>query len=167
MSSRLDRYLDDAGYMEKIAPYISNPAFLRLKQTQHHHDSVYNHTLRVAYRAYRIGARFKVDEAALLRGALFHDLYFHDWRDKEHILNHGWTHPVIALENAREHFQPVSEHEANIISSHMWPLNLTNPPRSREAIILAISDRQVATVEVVYMFFNFVRRLLSGKAAQA
>jgi uncharacterized protein len=154
----LDRYLEDSDFMAKVDPVISSEAFQRLKLTQHHNDSVYDHTLRVAYQAWRLGKRWKADEEPLLRGALFHDLYFHDWREKEHILNHGWTHPYIALENARTHFAPVSDHEAHIISSHMWPFNIKNPPRSKEALILMISDRKVASGEVVLMFFNFVKR---------
>lgn len=156
-----DAYLDDTAFMEKIAAVIADPAFQRLKLTQHHNDSVYCHTLRVTYHAWRMGARWGADEEAILRGALFHDLYFHDWRDREHLLNHGWTHPNIALENARRHFPPLSELEENIISSHMWPFNIGNPPRSREAFIVGISDKLVATGEVILMFVNFMRRSLA------
>jgi uncharacterized protein len=158
-----DKYLKDEEFLSKIASVRDSEAFQRLKRTQHHNDSVYSHTLRVAYLAYRMGRRLKADEATLIRGALFHDLYFHDWREKEHIINHGWTHPYIALDNARAHFAPLSEQEAHIISSHMWPFNIANPPRSKEALIVALSDKIVASGEVVVMFFNFIARTLSGK----
>jgi uncharacterized protein len=154
----LDKYLQDPGFMAKVDPVIGTEAFQRLKQSQHHNDSVYDHTLRVAYKAWTMGKRWNADEEALLRGALFHDLYFHDWREKEHIINHGWTHPYIALENAKRHFPPVSDHESNIITSHMWPLNIGNPPRSREAVILSLADKFVASGEVVLMFLNFIKR---------
>lgn len=154
----LDAYKHDDEYMRAVAPIIGTEAFQRLKKSQHHNDSVYDHTLRVAYRAWRLGRAWKADEASLLRGALFHDLYFHDWREPEHIVNHGWTHPFIALDNARKHFGPVSELEANIISSHMWPFNPRNPPRSKEALIVALADKSVASGEVVLMFFNFIAR---------
>ena len=157
----LDSYLNDERFLSLVKPYVESEAFQRLKRTQHHNDSVYSHTLRVAYRAYRIGLATGADEKALIRGALFHDLYFHDWREKEHILNHGWTHPFIALDNARKHFPPLTDHEANIISSHMWPFNLTNPPKSREALIVSLSDKLVASVEVVLMFWNFLKRKLT------
>ena len=150
--------MKDEAFLALVAPIVETEAFGRLKLTQHHNDSVYSHTMRVAYRAYRIGRRWGADEKALIRGALFHDLYFHDWREKEHILNHGWTHPFIALENAKRHFPPLTDHEANIISSHMWPFNIANPPRSKEALIVSLSDKIVASAEVVLMFFNFVRR---------
>ncbi len=154
----LDRYLQDPGFMAKVGPIIETEPFQRLKQSQHHNDSVYDHTLRVAYQAWNMGKRWNADEASLLRGALFHDLYFHDWREKEHIINHGWTHPYIALENAKTHFPPVSEHESNIISSHMWPFNIANPPRSKEALILSLADKYVASGEVMLMFLNFLKR---------
>jgi len=154
----LDAYQNDAGFMERVRPIIETEAFQSLKKAQHHNDSVFQHTLRVAYKAYTIGSRHTVNMEALLRGALFHDLYFHDWREKEHLLNHGWTHPFIALENAKRHFGPVNELEANIISSHMWPFNVFNPPRSKEALIVALSDKLVATVEVILMFYNILRK---------
>lgn len=170
----LNRYRKDSVFMEKIEPIISSEPFLRLKETKHHNDSIYDHTLRVTYKAYRTGKLLKADEAALLRGALFHDLYFHNWRDKEYIFNHGWTHPVIALKNARELYPPVTEKEANIISSHMWPFNVKNPPRSKEALIVAFADKWVATGEVILMFlgplfrfpgtvFKKVKGLFKGK----
>lgn len=159
--SGLDAYLADAEFIGLVAPVEQTDAFRKLKLTQHHNDSVYNHTLRVAYKAWRMGRKWHADETALLRGALFHDLYFHDWREPEHIINHGWTHPYIALENARKHFSPVSDSEAHIISSHMWPFNFKNPPKTKEAIILALADKWVATGEVIIMFFNFVSRTMT------
>lgn len=159
----LDSYKNDEAFMMLVAPYIEKEAFVRLKETQHHNDSVYSHTLRVAYRAYRIGLAVSANQQALIRGALFHDLYFHDWREKKYILNHGWVHPRIALENARLYFSPLSDHEANIISSHMWPFNIRNLPRSREALIVSLSDKMVASVEVIIMFWNFLKRTLPGQ----
>ncbi|HAP42543.1 MAG: hypothetical protein A2087_13900 [Spirochaetes bacterium GWD1_61_31] len=159
----MDKYLKDAEFLAKIEPYIKRPEFQRLKNSQHHNDSVYSHTLRVAYKAWRVGKHFSQHPDELLRAALFHDLYFHDWREKEFIICHGWVHPVIALKNARELFGPITEREANAISSHMWPFNFTNPPRFREALIVTFSDRSVATGEVVVMFFNWIKRLVTGQ----
>jgi len=154
----LNRYLKDDLYLQKIEPIISTEPFQRLRETKHHNDSIYDHTLRVAYKAYRLGRLFKAREEELLRGALFHDLYFHNWRDKEYIINHGWVHPKIALKNARELYPPVTEREANIISSHMWPFNFTNPPRYKEALIVAFSDKWVATGEVILMFLDTIKQ---------
>ncbi|GAB1433614.1 hypothetical protein MASR2M29_22400 [Spirochaetota bacterium] len=162
----LDQYLKDPDFLDKTRDIRKSTYFLKLKEAQHHNDSVYNHTLRVAYTAFKLGRRYRVNIDALLRGALFHDLYFHDWRDKNHLFNHGWTHPYIALENAKKYFSPISELEANIISSHMWPFNFKNPPRSKEALIVALSDKMVATTEVVIMFYNFVTRPLRKNKSQ-
>ena len=154
-----EKYLSDPLFMEKARPYIEDPAFLKLRDTQHHNDSVYIHTLRVAFLAYRIGKKRGISGDELLRGALFHDLYFHDWRDKEFIFNHGWSHPVIALENARKLFPPITEKEANIISSHMWPFNFKNPPKSKEAFIVSLADKLVSSGEILLMPIYFVKRL--------
>lgn len=153
----LDRYKNDQEFIDKVAAIIETEPFQRLKQAIHHHDTIFDHTLRVTYKAYRIGKRWKANEMELLRSALFHDLYFHDWRDREYLFNHGWTHPKIALRNAEEHYGPLTEREANAISSHMWPFNVTNPPRFKEAFIVALADKLVATTEVLLMFANPIR----------
>ena len=158
-----ERYEEDTRFLELIEPYVSNPEFLKLKNTKHHNDSVYNHTLRVAYKAFRTGRFFKANEKELLRGALFHDLYFHDWRDKEFIHNHGWTHPGIALNNARKLFGPLTEREEDMISSHMWPFNFKSFPSCKESLILTFSDKWVATGEIALMVVDFFKCILSGK----
>jgi len=154
----LNEYLNDHEFLVKVGPVIQTPAFKKLDETEHHHSTIYVHILRVTYLAYRLGNTLGADELSLLRGALFHDLYFHDWRDKEYIFNHGWTHPRIALENARRYFPPISEKEANIISSHMWPFNFLNPPRSKEALILSLADKIVASAEITLMIAAFLAK---------
>jgi uncharacterized protein len=152
------RMAEDRLFWSAIAPIRDSEPFSRLKSTQHHNDSVYNHTLRVAWVAYRMAVKTGADVPAVLRGAMLHDFYFHDWREKAYLLNHGWTHPVIALQNAQSFFGPLSDKEANIISSHMWPFNFRCPPRYREALLVSLADKYVATGEVVVMFFNFFVR---------
>jgi uncharacterized protein len=160
----MERYEQDHDFMTKIKPYIEHPEYQKLKNNQHHHDSVYNHTLRVSYLAYKIGKKLSKHPTELLRSALFHDLYFHDWHDKEFIINHGWTHPKIAAKNAALLFGPLSEREQNAISSHMWPLSFFNPPRFREAFIVAFSDKTIAFGEVILMFFNWIGRIFRGES---
>ncbi len=161
----LDRYKTDPEFLEKVSETIATEQFQRLKKSIHHHDSVYDHTLRVTYKAYKMGKRWKANEKELLRSALFHDLYFHDWREREYLFNHGWSHPKIALKNAQEHFGPLTEREVNAISGHMWPFNFTNPPRYKEAFIVALADKWVATAEVLLMFLNPIRSF-TGKESR-
>lgn len=154
----LDGYEKDEDFLRKARPIVDTDHFRRLDEKEHHHSTVYVHILRVAYLAYRLGRRWKADEESLLKGALLHDFYFHDWRDPEHIINHGWMHPRIALENARSYFPPISDKVANMISSHMWPFNFLNPPRSKEALILSLSDKLVASAEILMMIGAFLAR---------
>ena len=158
-----ERFEKDARFLELIGPYISTPEFQKLRNTKHHNDSVYDHTLRVAYKAYRLGKIFRASETELLRGALFHDLYFHDWRDAEFIHNHGWTHPGIALNNARELFGPLTDREEDMISTHMWPFNIKSFPSYRESLILTFSDKWIATGEIGLMVVDFFKCIFTGK----
>jgi len=158
-----DRYLKDARFLELVEPYVSTPEFQSLKNSKHHIDSIFNHTLRVAYKAYRLGKVFKASEIELLRGALFHDLYFHDWRDEEFLYNHGWTHPGIALGNARKLFGPLTSREEDIIATHMWPFNFRSFPSYKESFIVTFSDKWVATGEIMLMVVDFFKCILTGK----
>ena len=91
----------------------------------------------------------KVDEKALLTGALLHDFYLYDWHKKNdrHGL-HGYTHPDTACKNARHYFH-INKKEQDIIRTHMWPLTLTKVPKSREAMIVCLADKYVSTVETL------------------
>ena len=55
-----EKYFSDPHFMAKARPYIEDLAFLKLRDTRHHNDSVYIHTLRVAFLAYRIGKKYKI-----------------------------------------------------------------------------------------------------------
>ena len=83
--------------------------------------------------------RLRVDEAALVRGAFLHDYYLYDWHDHgDHL--HGYHHPDIAASNACRDFD-LSDKEAGIIRSHMWPLTLTKVPTSKEAAVVCFVDK--------------------------
>ena len=38
----------------------------------------------------------------------------------------------------------------SIIVSHMWPLNITKVPKSREALILCVADKCIALRETLF-----------------
>ena len=91
------------------------------------------------------------DEDTLLTGAMLHDFYLYDWHNKDggsHNL-HGYIHADRALENARRYFH-VDEKTAHVIRCHMWPLNITRLPRSREAWIVCIADKCVSVKETLF-----------------
>ena len=39
--------------------------------------------------------------------------------------------------------------EKNIIRGHMWPLTLAHPPKSKEAVLVSLADKEIATMEFV------------------
>ena len=88
----------------------------------------------------------RVDENALIRGALLHDYFLYDWhlKDPSHRL-HGFTHPATALRNAGEDWS-LSPIEKEIISKHMFPLTPL-PPTCREAWLVCLADKLCAAGE--------------------
>ena len=129
---------------------IDNPEVLRMKKfIQHGNVSTYNHCLKVAWKVFIINRKFnlKLDEKILVKAAFLHDYFLYDWHDHNDSL-HGYHHAKIAKQNARRDFA-ISSKEASIIESHMWPLNLTKIPKSREAWLLCIVDKMVSLDETL------------------
>ena len=115
---------------------------------QHGGVSVYRHSLAVALLCVKLarGLRLRVDQRALVRGALLHDYFLYDWhvKDASHRW-HGFTHPAKALRNARRDFD-VGHVEAEMIARHMFPL-VPKPPLRRESLLLCAADKLCALGE--------------------
>lgn len=119
--------------------------------TQHGSISTYRHCADVTRMCFWLNRRLHLgaDEKALVRGAFLHDLYLYDWHDKDPSHKwHGFHHADRALENASRHFS-LTPKEKQMIYCHMWPLNLTRVPKSREALILCVSDKLCALRETL------------------
>ena len=117
---------------------------------QHGNTTVKRHCIRVAATAYYIAlkAGIKVNERELIRGALLHDYFLYDWREK--LLRnqiHGFTHPKTALQEALKDFT-LSKREENMILHHMFPLTPC-PPKYREGWLLCLADKICATRETI------------------
>ena len=115
---------------------------------QHGSTSVYTHSIDVAVRSVSLmrSMRVRVNEEALIRGALLHDYFLYDWHDPDPSHKwHGFYHPGTALRNAREDFI-ITDTEADIIKRHMFPLTVI-PPSSREGMLVCMADKLVATGE--------------------
>lgn len=119
-----------------------------LKQFLHHgKTTTFNHSINVARVSLSIAerCRLKVDERALVRGALLHDYYLYDWHEAKSHLFHGFTHAKKAAENAMRDFH-LGLIELDIIKKHMFPLNLSLP-RYKESFIVGIADKICAVCE--------------------
>lgn len=163
------RFGSDPKIMRMIHQYggdiLSSESFRReQKYMQHGTTSTYTHSLAVCYMALMIAGRMpdeKLNLQSLVRGCLLHDYFLYDWheRDASHRL-HGFTHARRAMENAIRDFS-VSPLEARMIRSHMFPLNLTRIPTSREAWILCLADKICASCETLHMA-GYSEELVSG-----
>lgn len=116
---------------------------------QHGNVNIYEHTFNVACTALYMSRKFhiKVDERSLVRGALLHDYFLYDWHvpDKSNRL-HGFTHAKKALFNAMRDFE-LNKVEMDIISKHMFPLNIAIP-KYKESIIVCLADKKCAIKEM-------------------
>ena len=92
----------------------------------------------------------RADTEVLVRGALLHDFYLYDWHQEDNGDHnwHGFIHADRAEQNAVKYFD-VDGKTRHVIRSHMWPLNLSRPPRSREAWIVCVADKVVSAYETV------------------
>ncbi len=133
------------------ADILASPGMEQSKKyIQHGSTSVYKHSVSVALMCLTItrGLRLKVNEQALVRGALLHDYFLYDWHVKtpDHRW-HGFTHPLKALNNAKKDFL-IGSVEADMILSHMFPLTL-KPPFYMESWILCGADKLCSVYETL------------------
>lgn len=114
----------------------------------HRGSNCFIHSFRVAKLAIKRALRHKnVNLKVLLYSAVFHDYYLYDWRkNKELLKGHNKRHPALAAKQAKEDFD-IPEESMNIILSHMWPLNFKQFPKTKEARILSLADKSIATKE--------------------
>ena len=122
---------------------------VRMMGRWRHHGPVttLDHSLFVAFSTYRVARALRLDVRAAVRGALLHDLYLYDSKDKSaHPGNQCFDHPRFAARNAAA-LTPLTPKERNIILSHMWPLGGALP-RSLEAWMVDLVDTVCAGLEV-------------------
>ena len=137
-----------------VAPYLARGEVRRMDSyIQHGNVTTLAHCMRVARTCYSWSCRLnlKVNNEDLVTGALLHDFYLYDWHDRSTSRPHHATkHPLYAAENAVE-LLGVSPKVEEIIKSHMWPLPVDRPPKSREALILCAADKWCSLEETLLM----------------
>jgi uncharacterized protein len=142
----------DAGFFEQAAgDILAHPRFLESKQyIQHGNTSVFQHSVDVAVMCYILSRFWRVqDRKGMIRAALLHDFFLYDWHS-EWKLDHGFTHPAAAAENARRYFG-VSDKEYSLIRTHMWPFTLLHPPRYKEGWFICMADKIVSLKETLHI----------------
>lgn len=156
-----------------IRKVLYSKEFKKRKEYTHHGNiSVYDHSIRVAYLSYKIAKKLKLDYKNAAIGGILHDMYYEPWQDKPSIKpfykKHGFTHAKDALNNSKELFpELINDKTIDIISKHMFPLNIT-PPKYLESWIVTISDKIISTKDYLYIYqkklslwlffvFNFIK----------
>jgi len=139
-------------YQQYFESLYKDPKIKRIEiNDQHRGSNTYLHVCKVTRLAYKLAKRSnrKVDFKDLILGAMLHDYFLYNWRlDTKKLVLHGHKHPRIALENARKDFE-INDKVANIIISHMWPLNFFIFHKSYEAFLIGVADKCVSTREAL------------------
>lgn len=140
---RIDSILREIKQDEKV---------LKMKDyIQHGNTTTYEHCERVTDLCYVLNKRMHLnaDERILLTGAMLHDFYLYDWhvKDSSHRM-HGYHHADTAMYNAVRYFD-IDERVQHIIWCHMWPLNISRLPRTREAVIVCFADKCCSVAEIL------------------
>jgi uncharacterized protein len=125
-------------FSQIIEPLLKEPQVANLINFHHHRTITrLEHCLEVAWLSYVIARRLSSDYQAAARGAILHDLFFYEWLSEGPRL-HGFRHPRICLENAKQ-VTVLTPKEEDIIIKHMWPLTIS-PPRYIESWIVCFVD---------------------------
>ena len=132
-------------------PILRNTEFQRRRTFLHHNDSVYEHSLRVAFVSYKI-AKFlskykKINIRNVVVGALLHDFYIIPWREHKAKLPwkmHGFVHGNVSASNCYQFFSShMNKRIEDSIKKHMFPLTVI-PPKYIEGWIITTADKYVS-----------------------
>lgn len=148
---KLEKILLNQEFVNCIEPILKDPEFVRRKEFLHHKDSVYEHSIRVSYRAYKMArplsriSHLSLKDVAI--AGLLHDFYTTQWRDlpkaKFH-QKHGFVHGRIARDNALKYYgEYMNDHILDSIEHHMFPLVM--PPCHLEGWIITLADKFVSS----------------------
>jgi uncharacterized protein len=161
-----DRTVFPPEFHEHAGDILGNEFFLSTKNSYSHGTiSIYEHSVHVALLAFSLIKNSNtVDRRCVIRAALLHDFFLYEWHVPGfRYLVHGWAHPRIAAEKAREVFN-IGDREYSCILTHMWPWTLFRWPKCREGWAVSLADKIVAFKETVLRRGR--RRELRDPAAQ-
>ena len=151
-----------------VEPKITSREYIKRRTFRHHGDvTVYEHSMMVSKKAYRMAKRIGADYKSAAIAGILHDFYETPWQDvkiKQPIYKmHAFTHARVALNNSRKHFKKyLNTKIENAILRHMFPLTII-PPKTVVGIIITISDKLssldfITSKEAILKTFSFLRR---------
>ncbi len=142
----MKNYFEDKEWLEIIKPIIEHPEFQKRKTFKHHGaTSVFEHSIRVSHKAYKIAKGLRTDYRSAAIAGILHDFYTTPWQDviiKQPIHEmHAFTHAKSALLNSQTYFSEfLDEKIEDAILRHMFPLNIT-PPKYLVGYIITLADK--------------------------
>ena len=152
-------YLDNR-FMEVALPIIEHEEYQQMRNIKHHDESVFEHSVKVAFYAYQMAYKHNLDWKSTIRGALLHDFFLYKFKKCFSLriitdsIKHAIFHPIIAFDNASKYFN-LNEKEENIIKGHMFPFGV---PKSKEAWIVSCVDKYIAVFEYSSNFKKIIQR---------
>ena len=116
----------------------------KLKNYRHHLKiNRLSHSINVSYYSYIFAKKFGYDYKSAARGALLHDLFFSEYKNRFQSLR---THHKEALENA-EKICNLNDIERDIILKHMFPVTRERP-KYKESYLVAFIDDYCSVFEI-------------------
>lgn len=146
-------------YLSLVENILNDEEFIKLKKCPHHGTTRYDHSINVSYKSYKIAKLCKLSYKEVARSALLHDFFNNEKANMKDRIKATFTHPVEAENNARDKFN-ISEKEAKIIRSHMFPVNFTLP-RDKESWVVTICDKVAYIEEYSKTIFNKFKYVVS------
>lgn len=148
-------------FFDILSDILFNNKVQEMKNYRQHCDvSCYKHCIKVAYYTFIVCKKLNLDYKSATRGAMLHDLFLYDWRDKKVTSSlpklHAFIHPTIAYKNAIKLFN-LNNIEKDIIIKHMWPVTLKLPKYS-ESFIVTTMDKYSACIETFEYLYKIMKR---------
>lgn len=156
----LDKWTKNAEFLATIHDLLALEEVQQLKDFDHHHVTTrFDHSMNVAWRAWKWAKRWNLDTTSMARAGVLHDLFFYRSCDKHLVCqNHNLEHPQIAISNAKK-ITDLSSKEEEIMQSHMFG-SVWTPPKSVEGWLFTYVDKHTAIVEVCYGWYAHYKNKL-------
>ncbi|MCI8444912.1 MAG: HD domain-containing protein [Bacilli bacterium] len=137
---------NDNEYTKIVGHILDNEEFNKIKTIEHHGISRFDHSVKVSYYSYKIAKALKLDYYDVARAGLLHDFFLSDDErtTKDRFLS-TFVHPKKAEKHADQIFG-INEREADIIRTHMFPVNMS-VPKYAESWVVNFVDKAVGGYE--------------------